>query len=310
MATFSPNLDKISENIIYLLSLDSRQSVSALANELNLNRKIVENRVNKLFNEGYIKPLAITNESNRLRFTVLVKLNKIDETTLHSIKKLKGLLKLKETLGLYDLSILFSVYAQKDMEDTISKLSNILHNKIIAFDVLSHHFEDTLGYKSFCHDLSHLQKHQLLSPKLIVLSPDENAMLNTIKKNPSISYVDLGKQTGMNYLKLKEINQKLLQQELVRFSIDPDYDKLGLNFHNVLVKIKLGKKKSFERYLQSHPRIHWVKHSKGRWDYVLSVTARNINEFIDISKQIRADNTDLILDETSLISKVQETRRY
>jgi len=310
MATFSPKLDKISENIIYLLSLDSRQSVSVLAHELSVNRKIVENRVNKLFDEGYIKPLAITNESNRLRFTVLVKLNKIDDITIHNIKKLKGLLKLKETLGLYDLSILFSVYAQKDMEDTISKLSNILHNKIIAFEVLSHHFEDTLGYKSFCHELSYLQKHRLLNPPSVVLSSDESAVLNTIKQNPRISYVDLSKQTHMNYPQLKEITQKLIQQQLVRFSIDPDYDKLGLNFHNVLVKIKIGQKDTFERYLQHHPRIHWVKHSKGRWDYVLSVAARSINEFIDLSKQIRADNTNIILDETSLISKVQETRRY
>lgn len=42
MESFSPKLDNISENIIYLLSLDSRQTVSALANELKLQRKIVE----------------------------------------------------------------------------------------------------------------------------------------------------------------------------------------------------------------------------------------------------------------------------
>ncbi|MBI2668893.1 Lrp/AsnC family transcriptional regulator [Candidatus Woesearchaeota archaeon] len=310
MVTFSPKLDRISENIIYLLSVDSRQSVSTLANELKVNRKIVENRVNKLFNEDYIKHLAVTNESNRLRFTVLVKLNKVDETTIHNVKKLKGLLKLKETLGLYDLSILFSVYSQTDMEEAISKLSNILHNKIITFDVLSHHFEDTLGYKSFCHDGGYLQKHQLLSPKSCVLSNDESVVLKVVKKKPSISYVDLAKETGMSYLKLKEINQKWIQYGLVRFSVDPDYEKLGLQFHNILVKIKMGKKQEFDAYLQKHPRIHWVKHSNGRWDYVLSVTARNINEFIDITKQIRTENNDLILDETSLISKVQEARRY
>lgn len=310
MVTFSQKLDKISENIIYLLSLDSRQTVSAIASELNFNRKIVEHRVNKLFGEGYIKPLAVTNEMNRIRFTIFVKLRTIDESVLDKVRKLPGLLKLKETLGLYDLSILFSVYAQKDMEETISRLSNILHNKILSYEVVPHHFEDTLGYKSFCHDPQHFQKHCLLEPKSVLLSDKESLVLSIIKKKPIISYAELSKQTGIAYLKLKEIQNKLVQNGLVRFSVDPDYEKLGLNFHNILVKIKLGKKEAFERYLKHHPRIHWVKHSKGRWDYVLSVTARNINEFIDISKQIRADNTDLILDETSLISKVQETRRY
>ncbi len=41
---FSPNLDVISENIIFLLSLDSRQSVSKLAKKLNINRKMYGQR--------------------------------------------------------------------------------------------------------------------------------------------------------------------------------------------------------------------------------------------------------------------------
>ncbi len=310
MNTFSPKLDRISENCIYLLSLDSRQSISTLANELKISRRIAEHRVNRLYSQGYIKPLAVTNEINRIRFTVFVKLRTIDESVLDKVRKLTGLLKLKETLGIYDLSILFSVYAQKDMEETISKLSNILHNKILSYEVVYHNFEDTLGYKSFCHDVQHLSKHSLLKPKPAPLSDIEAKVLNILKKKPTTSYAELSKQTGITYMKLKEIQSRLVQNDLVRFSVDPDYDKLGLNFHNILVKIKLGRKNEFEWYLQKHPRIHWVKHSKGRWDYVLSVTARSINEFIDISKQIRADNTDLILDETSLISKVQETRRY
>ncbi|MBI2151485.1 Lrp/AsnC family transcriptional regulator [Candidatus Woesearchaeota archaeon] len=310
MKSFSPKLDKISENIIYLFSLDSRQTVSALAEELKLNRKIVEHRVNKLFRERCVKPITITNEAGRICFTMFIKLRIIDETTLDKIKKLSGLLKLKETLGLYDLSILFSVYDQKDMEETISKLSNILHNKILSYEVVPHTFEDTLGYKSFCHDAQYLQKYALLEPKAIILSDKEVLVLEHLKKNTLISYAELSKQTGIVYLKLKEIQDKLIQNDLIRFSLDPDYDKLGLNFHNILIKMKLGKKEAFEQYLKTHPRIHWVKYSKGRWDYVLSVTARSINEFIDISKQIRADNNNLILDETSLITKVEEMRKY
>lgn len=264
--TFSPNFDKISENLIYLLSLDSRQTVSALAKELKLNRKIVEHRVNRLFGEGYIKPLAVTNEMNRIRFTVFIKLRTIDESVLEKVQKLPGLLKLKETLGIYDLSILFSVYAQKDMEEAISKLSNILHNKILSYEVVSHHFEDTLGYKSFCHDPQYFRKHSLLKPKAIPLAEKEAMVLSVLKKKPIISYAELSKQTGITYVKLKEIQDTLQQNGLIRFSVDPDYDKLGLNFHNILVKIKLGQKEAFEQYLKSHPRVHWIKHSKGRWD--------------------------------------------
>lgn len=150
----------------------------------------------------------------------------------------------------------------------------------------------------------------MLDPKPTPLSEKETLVLDILKKYPLITFVELSKQTGLPYLKLKQIKNSLLQNDIIRFSVDPDYEKLGLNFHNLLVKIKLGKKNLFEEYLKHHPRIHWIKHSKGRWDYVLSVTARTINEFIDISKQIRADNSDILLDETALISKVEEMRRY
>ena len=310
MEAFSPKLDKISENIIYLLSLDSRKTISALAAELNLSRKIVEHRVNKLFHQKYITPLAVTNEANRIYFTVLVKLRTIDESIVGKVQQLPGLLKLKETLGLYDLSLLFNIDAQTGMEDTISELSTILDNKILSYEVVFHDFEDTLGYKSFCHDARHLQKYTSLQHKPITLSEKELLVLRAIKNKPLISYIELSQQTSLTYKSLKETQDAILQKGILRFSIDPDYEKLGLNFHNILVKIRLGKRKMFERYIQHHPHIHWVKHSQGRWDYILSVAARNINEFIDVSKKIRADNSNILQDETSLISKVQEMRRH
>src|SRR3989344_4373056 len=113
LQSHSPNLDVISENIIYLLSLDSRQSVSKLAKKLSINRKIVENRYNKLFNEGYIKYLTISNEKNRFCFTIFAKLSKIDSDLIERLKKIPGLLKLKETLGAYDISVLVDVNSQE-----------------------------------------------------------------------------------------------------------------------------------------------------------------------------------------------------
>ncbi|MBI4152374.1 Lrp/AsnC family transcriptional regulator [Candidatus Woesearchaeota archaeon] len=310
MNTFSQKLDIESENIIYLLSLDSRQSVSTLAKELNLNRKIVENRVQNLFEIGFIKPLLVINEKSRFRSTILVKLNKIDNSVLEKVKKISGFMKLKETLGLYDLSFLFDAPSAEEMESSISKVSNLLHKDIVTFDVQSHDFEDTMGYKSFCHAVGNLAKYKQLNPKSYVLTEDEKKVLLSLKQNPRVSYSSLEAETGITFVRLKKMMSDFLQSEIIRFTVDPNYDLLELQFHNFLVKTKLGKKDVFEQYIQKHPRVHWVKYARGRWDYVLSITAQTINEFIDITKQIRSDNHDLILDETALISKVKEIRRY
>jgi len=309
MATFSPKIDQISENIIYLLSLDSKRTTSEISKELGVGRKIAETRINNLYKKSLIKPLLISNEPKRIRFTLLIKLSRLDEDLIQKLKAVEGLLKLKETLGAYDLSILFDVYSRTKADEIIAKVSKLVHNSIITFDVLFHDFEDTLGYKSFCHRES-LLSYQPLNSNNGQLSEREELILGLLKTKPLITFRELSKVSKVTFLKLKEVIERLTKEEIIRFSIDPDYSKLGLEFHNIFVKINPAQKKAFEDYILKHPRIHWVKHCSGRWDYVLSIGTRNINEFIDVTRKIRSDNKNTILEETALVSKIQETRKY
>lgn len=309
MKTFSPNIDFISENIIYLLSLDSRQTVSSLAQKLGVNRKIIENRFKKLFSEGFVKYLTISNEKNRTRFTMLVKLKEMNEETIEKLKKFDNLIKLKETLGTYDISILFDAYSIDEFNKTVSKVTNLLHNSLITYDVLPHDFEDTLGYKSFCHNAEFFKQYQPLQSVKIELTPDEQQVLSIVKKKTTASLKEIASQTKKGYAKVREILNKLEQNQIVRYTIDPNYNKLGLEFHNMFIKIKLGQKEQFEKFLTNYQRIHWIKRCSGKWDYCLSVTARNMNEFVEITKEIRTQNKDTLLDDTTLISHIKDMRR-
>ena len=161
MNSFSPKLDVKSENVIYLLSLDSRQSVSSLAEKLKVNRKIVENRVKKLFNKGFVRHLLVSNEHNRVRFTLLIKLKEVNDDTIQKLKKFDNLIKLKETLGPYDISALFSTDSIEQMNATISNVTNLFHNTLVTYEVLPHDFEDTLGYKSFCHNEEYTKNYRI-----------------------------------------------------------------------------------------------------------------------------------------------------
>ncbi|MBU4501451.1 MAG: Lrp/AsnC family transcriptional regulator, partial [Nanoarchaeota archaeon] len=177
------------------------------------------------------------------------------------------------------------------------------------FDVLTHYYEDTLGYKSFCHDYKLLQYYKPMEPVLVELSKDQELILNILMNHTNISYLELSRKTKFNYLKLKRIIKYLVFNGLIRFSIDPDYRKLGLEFHNMFIKIKISEKNIFEDYIKSNPRVHWIKFCQGKWDYIISITAKDINEFIDITKNIRTENKKIIIEETSLISKVKTPRK-
>jgi len=310
METNSPLSCPISRNLIYLLSIDARQSISQLSRILNENRKIVENRVKKLYEKGYVKPLLIVNEKEMLSVTILLKLNKIDSTIIQKIKQIKNLLKLKEILGNYDLSILCEVRSQQDVDDLISNLSKLLHGTILSFDVLIHRYEDTLGYKYFCEDFNLLTKYNHLSQQKKSFSKDVRENIDYLRKNPSSTLFRQSKETRVPFKKLKKIISDSLEDKSIRFSIDPDYDKLGLEFHNILIKINPAEKEKFEKYILAHPHIHWVKHCSGRWDYVLSLVAKDMNEFVDLSREIRNNNKNVILEENTLVSKIMVKRRY
>lgn len=310
MKTFSPNIDQISENIIYLLSLNSKISVSELSERLNLSRKVVESRVNRLYGKGFVKPLLVFNYSGLIKATVLLKLSKFDEKVIEGILQLSKLVKVKETIGQYDLSLLIISEDRKDLELALNRINKILHQRIQKMDIIIHDLEDTSGYKSFCHNPEFLSSFKILRfDPTYNLNQDERHLIDLLKHNPHQSYKELIEKTHWSFSKIKEIEQHLIDKQIIRLSIDPDYQKLGLEFHNLLVKINLAEAELFEKNIISHPRVHWIKRGVGQWDYILSICARNISEFIEITRQIRTQNKNIILDSSALISNIHMMRK-
>src|SRR3989344_3830572 len=156
METFSPKLDKISENIIYLLSLDSKTSVSNIARILCKPRKIIENRVKKIFDKGYVKPLLIFNHDNMVRATLFLKLSHVDAKVIEAIRKTSPLIKLKETLGMYDLSILVIANEEEELQRIISQINEKFHDSLQNLELV---------YRSEEHT-SELQSHVNLACRL------------------------------------------------------------------------------------------------------------------------------------------------
>lgn len=306
--TFSPKLDKIEENIIYLLSLDSKIPVKEVAKALGVGRKVAENRVAKLYETGAIKPLLIYNYYGLYKTTVLLRLSIFDEGTLSTVREISPIIKIKETLGMYDLSLLVITNNKREMDDILYRINKSLHNAILSMDIISHPIEDTMGYKSFCHKADLLQRYEMLSAD-VRISDDDVKVIDILKVNPHMSYKELIKKTGWTFKKLKSIIERLRRDKVIRFSVDPNYTLLDLEFHNILVKINLAKAKQFEANLMNNSRVHWVKRGAGRWDYILSVCAKNIAEFIDTSRKIRTLNKSMIFESSALVSKINVMRR-
>ena len=310
-AIFSLKVDKLSQNIIYLLSLNSRTTISEISKILHKSRKIVENRYNKLFENNLISPLLVYNVDKRVKATILIELSTMDRAAINAINDFKRIVKLKETLGSYDFSILVAYSSDFELNKILNKINLKFKNKIKNIDVLVHDFEDTLGYKSFCNDISLISRYVFNKPtQKKIISTTEDKILDEIITKPDASYVDMIKKTNLSYKQIKRAIDNLINSHMIRFTIDPDYNKLGLEFHNILIRINKVKQKEFEKNIIKNSRVHWIKRSSGRWDYILSVTSRNISDFIQITHQIREKNSKYIFDFSFLISKINITRQY
>ena len=305
MASFSPFLDEISENILYLLSLDSRLQTTQMARILGVSRRIVENRVEKLRDEKFIVPLLVRNYAPLIKATVLVKLSKFDEKTIPLLVNLKKTIKLKETLGSYDILFLIVANDVKEYEDFLNLINNTFQNSIQNMDIIMHDKADTMGHKVFCHDKSLLNRYSFLKyNKSHEMTLEELDLINILKVSPNISYQELMNMTGFNFKKIKDMMESLVDNNAVRFTTDSDYQKMGIEFHNVLVKINLAKYKEFEKYCLANKNIHWLKRGSGSWNYILSIAARNINDFIVITRELRTQNKNIIMNFSTLISNI------
>jgi DNA-binding Lrp family transcriptional regulator len=169
--------------------------------------------------------------------------------------------------------------------------------------------EDTMGYKSFCHKPALLTRYEILRATNKI-SKDEDSLIALLKDKPLMKYREIMESTGWGFAKTKKVMEDLVNNKVIRFSVDPNYVALGLEFHNILVKINQAKQKHFEQIIHNHQRVHWVKKCLGRWDYILSLTAPNIQEFIDTTRELQEQWKDDVFEFTTLISKIDVMRQY
>src|SRR3989344_4513316 len=285
-ATFTRELDKESENLIYLLSAGSRRPVADLARDLRLSRRQVELRMRKLLKGQLLQHYAVVNAGLGLRATILLRLRKVDAPLLASLQKLPAVKFVRETLGVYDLHMVCFVPSREGMDSVVQEVGRLCHGRILRFDVLLHSWASPLGYKAFCHNAELLNQFQLKMPHERAIPQSELRVLELIRKEPLLSYRALAVQSGMGYRSLRTALRALEESGVLRFSIVMNYPLLGLQYDYMLCQVDPNRREEFERYALTHPRVHWLKRGQGRWEYVLSIVSRNNSEFIDTTRQI------------------------
>jgi DNA-binding Lrp family transcriptional regulator len=296
-----PELDDISKNILYLLSLDSRMSVSQMSKSIGVSRKKVDVRVNRLLREKIITPIMISNY--QCKIGVFLRLSSFEKDIIERLKEIENIEEVISSLGYYDFYLVLSSNNDYKIDKVIKKINKIAKGNILNMDILNDLKERRLYYKEFKNTETERQIPIDFENNFSKLNKDQILLLKILKKDPLKDYRGLIISTGWSFKKIKNLLGGLVRERFIKFSIDIDFKKIGLEYNEVLVRINKAIRERFEERLVNNPNIFRIKQGVGRWDYILSFYSADIEQFINLTQDFRIENKEFLLDFNTLILK-------
>jgi|SRR3989344_4440572 len=294
------DLDDISKNIIYCLSLDSRMPVSNIAKLVKDSRRIVEGRIKRLYKQKIIHPTIKINYHNATG--VFVRLIKFDPKIAEYLKSIPWVVEVKETLGYYDLFFIVLTKNLEKLNSVLIKLDDIFHSSFANLDIIYNLSEKFFGYKRLSNLSLPVKIKEELNEEQIKFSKQEKEILGYLRNEPLISYKSLINKAGKSYLTIKKTINSLKEKGML-FSAKLNSEKVNAEINEVFLKVKVSKRKEFEEDIKNNKNIIRIISGRGRWDYILSIFSESTSDFIDSTREIRSKYKDNLLDFNILISK-------
>jgi DNA-binding Lrp family transcriptional regulator len=314
-------LDLIDRKILYLLSENARLSTTHLAKEMRIDRNTVSYRIKRMMDCDFLAGYMTLINHRRLGFknyTVYMKLKTLTEekSFLEYLMGLKEVTRLKNCSGSYDVQAVFTVSSEEDFIDIFDKVSDKYHSMVQSYDILQILWEDFLGLgllldepernllhaterkgSSFQKELMHAS-----SSGDIKLDRKDITILNVLKLDARIGINELSKKVDIAPNSVKARIRKMIVGGVIKHFLPlSSLSALGYQWWKVFFKFRNLDRKRFASYLKFHPNILWCQQFLGKWDYQLSVFAKDNAEFHKVIDDLRGEFTDNIINYDSII---------
>ncbi|MBW3023042.1 Lrp/AsnC family transcriptional regulator [Candidatus Woesearchaeota archaeon] len=308
-------MDLKDRKILYLLCKNARFSDTALAKALNMKREVVAYRIKKLSEKDIIHGFFAFVDSLKLGFrnhAIYLSLRDFgeqDKVTKY-LSDFDEVSRVQECGGRYDLHVVMSTRNLEDFDRAFKKIFDPISEKINDYIVLEIVEEEFLGLDSdFLGigkklDISELKgtafnkefARQELSQDSLEPDAKDVCLLKNIMFNSRISFLDLSKKTGIHVSTLKNKISSFVKKGVIR-SFFPmiSLTHLGYQWYSVFLKVKNLNDKRFVEFLKANPNVLWYVKLVGKWNYQLSIFAKDNSDFNKILTQIRSAFIDNIL---------------
>ncbi len=303
-------LDLIDKRILVLLGQNGRMSYSSLARNLKTGRETIAYHLKKMKNIGFLhgcltllntRQLGFRNYLAYIKFTGLQN----GKDPIIYLQEKKEITRIKNCSGLFDLQLTFSVRTPEELVHIIEELTQKFPFNIQAYELMEILDENFLGLSL----ITMPEKTIPFSPQLTFANPTSTSVddkdlhiLDILKLEGDISLLELSRQVELAPIAVRNRLKKLQSAKIIKCFIPlASLDQIGFQWWKVLIKSKNLNADKFCTYTRMHPNIIWCMRLLGRWDYQISIFARNNTEFHQILDDLRANFTTEIVQYDSLI---------
>jgi Lrp/AsnC family transcriptional regulator, leucine-responsive regulatory protein len=141
----------------------------------------------------------------------------------------------------------------------------------------------------------------IVQGKQVKLDQKDKKILEILNTNARLSIADISRKTGIQRDSVLYRINKMKKQKVIRFfhtTVNPGV--LGYPIYSfvnfMLYNLTQDKEKTFRAYLKGHPNIVYVAKTTGKWDFTISVAAKDLKHFDSIMTELRMRFSKIIKD--------------
>ncbi len=288
------NLDLVDRKILYELDCNSRLPNSRIAKNVGVSRDVVNYRIKRMEEKGYIKgyvPIIDFVKLGNLNIRIFLNLKntnpeKEKEIVEYFVKE-KNTSLVAKTDGRYDVGVAFwvrDVYVFKDFWDNfIQKYNYFLGEYRLSIYTKLYYFRrDYL--------LEKRKYGKIVSTSIGKASYDklDSIILAKLSENARTPIIKIARDINVPVktvaYRIKQLEKKKI---ILGYGVNIDLEKLKIIYYKVHINLNKIDVAPLNEYAKRHPNITFIDETIGGWDFEIDLEVNSHKEFLDIMEDMK-----------------------
>ncbi|OIO40013.1 hypothetical protein AUJ61_02725 [Candidatus Pacearchaeota archaeon CG1_02_30_18] len=143
-----------------------------------------------------------------------------------------------------------------------------------------------------------MQKYQDFEVEKVKLDIKDKKILKLLNKNCRITLVEISNKTGIPIDSVKYRIKRMEKNEVFSYAVILNPLKIGYPIFNTLflqlVNFDKEQEKKLMNYVQNHPYLAYAAKIAGKYDFAISVVAKNLTQFTKIVGDFKTEFNQIV----------------